>query len=138
MNLLMKELAPHLALFSVCLIMWVYLTVLKRSQVRTLGYILAGTKIVTLKGDRPSIWRMTYRLLLWVLGPLNVLVDLFWVSNDDDSQTLRDRLAGTYVVRSNAEPIGRGRIALVGYYAFALALTFSKVIRPPEEPIPRS
>ncbi len=129
------ELAPPVAVLSVGLVMWGYLAVLKRSRFRTLGYRLADTKIVTLKGDRPSILRMTFRLLLWVVGPVNIFVDLFWVGNDDDSQTLRDRLAGTYVIRSNAEPIGRGRISFVSYYAYALALTFRQAIRPPEEPI---
>ena len=74
---------------------------------------------------------MTYRMLLWVFGPIHFLVDLVWVGNDDDSQTLRDRLAGTYVIRSKAQPLGKGKIALVTYNVLTLALTFSKVVRPP-------
>src|SRR5438045_5016897 len=32
----------------------------------TLGFLLTGVKIVTLKGERPSVLRMAFRLLLWI------------------------------------------------------------------------
>src|SRR5262245_42654569 len=59
--------------------MWVgfsfaYLVLLEASF-GTLGFLLTGVKILTLKGERPSIVRMTFRLLLWVFGPINALFD---------------------------------------------------------------
>ena len=41
---------------------YVYLAVLKRSPVRTLGFWLTGVRIVNYKGTAPSLIRMTFRL----------------------------------------------------------------------------
>ena len=59
------------------------------SSIGTLGFLLAGMKIVNLKGERPSFVRMTFRLLLWVLGPFHPMIDLLWLSGDRDRQTPR-------------------------------------------------
>ena len=73
---------------------------------------------------------MTFRLLIWLLGPFNLLFDLFWSSLDDDRQTLRDRFAGTCVFNNQAEPIGTAEIHLTHYNAFGFALIYSRVMRP--------
>jgi len=44
------------------------------------------------------------------LGPLNYLVDLVWLSGDPHRQAIRDKVAGTYVVRRKAVPIGAGKV----------------------------
>ena len=111
-------------------VVWAYLTMLKSSRIRTVGYRLMGARIINLRGGRPSMFRMTFRLLLWALGPFNLLFDLLWSSVDDDRQSLRDRIAGTCVVNTQAEPIGTAEIQLKYYYAFGLALMYSRVMRP--------
>jgi uncharacterized RDD family membrane protein YckC len=108
--------------------MWTYQTALKASSIRTPGYIAADARIVTLKGERPSNLRMTFRLMMWLLGPFNILIDLMWVGLDDDRQTLRDRYSGTMVVRNSARPIGTGEIHLVRHHALAWALMFPRVM----------
>src|SRR3989442_1205543 len=45
---------------------WLYLVPLKRSVFRTIGYQLTGVKLVNLKGQRPSLWLLTLRSLLWI------------------------------------------------------------------------
>ncbi|HEV3028170.1 MAG TPA: RDD family protein, partial [Planctomycetota bacterium] len=45
---------------------YVYFVCLEASALGTLGFLLTGVKIVTLKGERPSCLRMTFRLLLWI------------------------------------------------------------------------
>ncbi|MBN4055102.1 RDD family protein [Acidimicrobium ferrooxidans] len=107
---------------------YVYLTILKPS-IRTLGYLLTDTRIVTIRGGQPSVLRMTFRLMLWVFGPVDTLIDLFWAGNDEESQTLRDRIAGTYVVRAQARPIGRGTIHLKLYLLLGMSLMFQIVSR---------
>jgi len=109
---------------------WAYSTVLKASPIRTVGFRLTGTRILNLRGERPSILQMTFRLLLWVMGPINLVYDLFWAGTDEDRQTLRDRFAGTCVVKNNAEPIGTGDIHLCYYTAMAMSLMYPAVIRP--------
>ena len=113
---------------------WLYLTVFKASRIWTVGYWIAGCRIVNLRGKRPSVIRMTFRLLLWVLGPFNTLLDLIWCGIDDDRQTLRDRFAGTYVVNGSAQPIGTADIHLAFYSACGFALRFPRVERPKSMP----
>jgi uncharacterized RDD family membrane protein YckC len=116
------------AFFLVCSgIAWAYLTLLEASRIGTLGFRIMGTKIVTLQGEPPSLWKMTFRLLLWVLGPINALIDILWIAGDPWKQTLRDKFAGTYVVRRGAEPIGHAPLRLNRYTLLGYSLVFYEV-----------
>ena len=55
---------------------YAYLTAVKASKLRTVGYRAVGAKVLTLKGERPSIWRMTFRLVLLLIVPMKLLGDL--------------------------------------------------------------
>ena len=91
---------------------------------------MTGLEIVNLQGTRPSIFPMTLRLLLWIFGPFNLLVDLCWLGADTEQQSLRDCYSGTYVVRNKAEPIGKGPIHLAYYTGLGMTLTYPRVVRP--------
>lgn len=110
---------------------YLYLVVIKPSRLRSLGYWLTGTRVVTLRGQRPSIVRMTFRLLLWLFGPFNLVYDLLWMGIDDDRQSLRDAFSGTYVVKADARPVGQGQVHLIRYFALGFALMYPKVVRKP-------
>src|SRR3954453_6424721 len=117
---------------SVPLFVWlglayIYLTLLRGSRLRTLGYILTGVKIVNLKGDRPSFFWMNLRLVLWVMGPINPIFDLVWFWGDEKRQTLRDKLAGTYVVRRRAIPVGEGPIGVTTLFVLGYTLFYPEV-----------
>ena len=107
-----RELSLWLWLGSIAVAITAYLGVLKRSPFRTLGYRLAGIEIVGLDGTRPGLWPMFLRStagVLWALsGSIMFLVDLSWIGHDEQRQTLRDKLAGTVVIRSGATPVGSG------------------------------
>jgi uncharacterized RDD family membrane protein YckC len=116
------------------LMVWVgvpflYLAVLKPSPIRTLGYMLLDTRIVNLRGQRPSVLRMAFRLSLWVFGPFALFYDLMWIGVDDNWQSFRDRFVGTYVIRRRAQPVGRGPIHLVYYFVGGYAVMFPRVER---------
>ncbi|MEZ6062383.1 MAG: RDD family protein [Planctomycetaceae bacterium] len=111
-------------------ISWLYLSVLKASRIRTVGYWLLDARIVNLKGETPSVFRMTFRFLLCLFGPFSFIFDLLWVSTDDHKQTLRDRFSGTCVIRRHAEPAGRAAIRLVSYNALGFNLTYPQVMTP--------
>ena len=108
---------------------WIYLAVIKPSSLRTIGYRVTGLKIVTIKGKRPSVFRMTFRMLLWLLGPFNLLIDLMWLGADTEQQSLRDCFCGTCVIRHNAEPIGKGPIHLACYTAMGMTPMYPRVVR---------
>jgi len=113
---------------------FVYLVILKPSRVRSAGLWVTGTRIVDHRGNQPSIVRMSFRLLLWLLGPVNPTIDLLWLGGDRHRQTLRDKFAGTYVVNVNAEPIARSH-RKGAWYNFLGATFFFWEIQSPEQPI---
>jgi hypothetical protein len=88
--------------------------VLKRSKGGTLGYRIGGVRLVGLDGRHATWSALILRLLFAVFGPLNWL-DLIWLAGDPDRQTLRDKLAQTYVVKKKAEPLGTGPVILQYY-----------------------
>ncbi len=106
-----------------------YITTLRGTRLRTIGYILAGVRIVNLKGERPSFFWMNLRLFLWVLGPINPIVDLVWFWGDEDRQMLRDRLAGTYVIRRGAVPVGGGPIRPITLFVLGFAFVYPEVMK---------
>ncbi|MCA9045559.1 MAG: RDD family protein [Planctomycetaceae bacterium] len=108
---------------------WIYLTVVKTSRIGTVGYWLTGSKIVDLRGGKPSILCMTYRLLIGLFGPFRLLIDYVWSGVDDDKQTLHDRFAGTCVVRRKAVQSGTGEIHLTCYTGMGLVLMYPRVTR---------
>ena len=114
----------------VCLVvLWIYLAPVKRS-IGTVGYRLLGLKIVAAKGGAPSLAVMTARMLMWILGPFNVLLDLVWLAADTERQSLRDCYLGTYVVSRSATPLGRGPLHLTRYNSCGLTLAYPRVSRP--------
>ena len=123
--------APEITAFAV-LIVWTavwfaYFVVLKGSRFRTLGYVLAGARIVNFSGQRPGYLRLLGRLAFAVFGPVNFLIDLCWISSDPSRQALRDKFAHTYVVRAHAVPAGSGRIVYPTYMTFGWTLMLAEV-----------
>ncbi|WP_020472810.1 RDD family protein [Zavarzinella formosa] len=108
---------------------YVYLVFIESSPQGTFGFLLTGMKIVSLNGERPSFLRMTFRLMMWLLGPFHPAIDFLWLSGDPDRQTLRDKFAGTYVVRKNAVPCGKGIVGLRRYFLFGFVVLCREVQR---------
>jgi uncharacterized RDD family membrane protein YckC len=109
-------------------VIWtLYFVILKGSRFRTVGYVLAGARIVNLRGERPGYVSLLGRLAFAVLGPFNFFADLLWVSSDPCRQALRDKFAHTYVIRRNAVPVQTGRIVYRVYFAFGMTLQFAEV-----------
>ncbi|MEO9930710.1 RDD family protein [Rhodopirellula bahusiensis] len=120
--------ALYFAIWSA--ITWLYMTVIKRSWLRTVGYRLAGLQIVDARGSRPSLTRMTFRMLMWIFGPFNFILDMVWLGADSEQQTLRDCYCSTFVVRSTAQPEGTAPLHLTRYFAAGIAPSYPRVVRP--------
>ena len=112
-------------------IVWfAYFVILKRSTFRTLGYVAAGARIVDLQGGRPSLFSLVGRLMFTVLGPINIVFDLFWTTGDASRQALRDKFASTYVIRQSASPMGVGTVVLKTYMFWGMTFLFKEVELP--------
>jgi uncharacterized RDD family membrane protein YckC len=117
--------------FLLLVLVWFgYFVLLKGSRYRTLGYVVAGTRIVNLGGDRAGYGNLTMRLLFVIGGPMNALFDIFWLTGDKDRQALRDKFAATYVVRQGAVPAGQGPIRVRTYTFWGMTFLFREVARP--------
>ncbi|MBA2117736.1 RDD family protein [Bremerella alba] len=122
---------PNIPFWTIYLIsIWVYLVPIKRSRFGTLGFWLLGINIVSAQGGPPSLLVMTGRMLMWILGPFNFFLDLFWLGLDSERQTLRDCFMGTYLIKRDAKAIGRAPVHLTRYNAMGFALTYPRVCRP--------
>lgn len=105
---------------------WFYLAVLKSTPVRTVGYLIAGIRVVDRRGRSPGVVGMTVRLCVWFwprsVGP-NVVVNLLWPTSDRFRQTIGDKLTQTYVVRSRAkvDAVVARRLALYDVNCVTLA-----------------
>jgi uncharacterized RDD family membrane protein YckC len=115
----------HMLVF-VC-VAFLYLAVLARSTWGTLGYKLMGVRIVSLTGQVPKLGSMAYRTLFAVLGPMNGLLDIAWLAGDANRQSVRDKLAGTYIVKQSAVPAGRGRLRRATLSVFGYTIMVQEV-----------
>ncbi len=109
---------------------WIYLAPVKRSNFGTIGFRILGVKLVSAKGGCPSLFNMTIRMLMWMFGPFNIVLDLLWLGADTESQSLRDCYLGTYLIKRNAKPIGRAPLRLTHYNAMGFTLAYPRVCRP--------
>jgi uncharacterized RDD family membrane protein YckC len=133
--LLMRKAVMPVGGVSLAVLIWLvvaywYFIVCKRSRLRTLGYRCGRVKIVDIRGDSPSSWSLTFRLMLALMGTYSYelgLIDFLWISGDDHGQALRDKLAHTYVVRASAQPVGRGPIVYDVYHVLMWTLLLPEV-----------
>ncbi len=123
----MSAVGVLLSLLSWTTVWIVYFVILKGSRFRTLGYVIAGARIVNYSGERPGYLALLGRLAFVILGPVNFVIDLCWISSDPAHQALRDKFAHTYVVRNDAVPAGAGRIVYPTYMTFGWTLMFAEV-----------
>jgi hypothetical protein len=107
-----------------------YLVILKRTRIRTLGYLIGRARIVNLRGGPPGIGALTIRLAFATIGPINLIIDLFWITGDENRQALRDKFAGTYVVNKGAQPAGKGPVVYRSY-----SLLFNFLVREVQRPV---
>ncbi len=116
--------------FWCCLLLsYIYMTVVKATKLRTIGYRITDLRVVNLQGTRPSVLQMTWRFILLAFGPIDLLLDLIWLWGDQNRQTIRDKIAATYVIRSEAAPLGAGAIVRRNYFFFGWSFIFQEVKR---------
>lgn len=118
----LRSVPPDLWPLCFAVFCYLYLGVLARSRFGTLGYAVASVRVVDLTGARPGLACMSLRTLFAVLGPINALLDVIWLGGDSHRQALRDKLAGTYIIRRGAVPAGEGpqRHVIIWILGYAL------------------
>lgn len=125
----MFKLSDNYLIITGFVVVFLYLTILKASGTGTLAYIILKVKVVGLDGSRPSFLKMILRFALLVIGPLELILDMIWLTGESTKQTLRDKIAGTYVLKSDAVPIENGVIKYVYLDVLGYLLTVREVER---------
>ncbi len=105
---------------------YLYLVILKRSF-GTLGYLIAGVRIVDMFGNRPSVVRMTGRFIWLLVLPIGIALDIIWLTGEETRQTLRDKTVGTYVIKKKAKPVGTGKYGVKVMSFIGLCLRLREV-----------
>jgi len=121
---------PFLLTVLIIATLWTYSVLFKRAPLRTVGYWLTGCRLVSLQGQRPPLFALTLRSLLWMFGPFNLLFDILWCGIDEDRQTLRDRFAETCLVNADAVPLGTGEIHITYFDIGSFNLMYPRVVHP--------
>ncbi|MCG8408345.1 MAG: RDD family protein [Phycisphaerales bacterium] len=105
----------------------VYHIAVRRARGGTLGYRLAGIRMVNAFGEPPSLSALIKRFL--IATPTCTFFALSYLScrNHPKRQAIHDQFAGTWLVRRSADPAGPAELSelphLYGIYPFALMLT---------------
>ena len=125
--MLVQTLAAGGLLLCWALAAYAYFVIVKHSRFRTLGYRLGRVRIVDARGQAPSWSALSLRLLFAIFGPINFVVDMLWIPSDPCKQSLRDKLAHTYVVKAGARAAGPARVVYRSYHLMGMAFVFREI-----------
>ena len=84
----------------------VYMIGLKFAFGATLGYRLLGMQIVSINGAKPTVKQIAIRLIAAFFSALALGLGYLWIALDKNKQAWHDKIAGTYVIRPKATPVG--------------------------------
>jgi uncharacterized RDD family membrane protein YckC len=80
---------------------------------QTLAQILLGLKVVTADGAPPSLSKAILRYVGFVVSALALSLGFLWVTFDGKRQGWHDKIAGTYVVRTDESFTAADRVTFV-------------------------
>ena len=83
-----------------------YMIGLKFAFGATLGYRLLGMQIVSINGAKPTVKQIAIRLIAAFFSALALGLGYLWIALDKNKQAWHDKIAGTYVIRPKATPVG--------------------------------
>jgi len=118
-----------LSFWTFVLFAYIYLSILKPSKLRTVGYVIAGLKIVDLYGNTPSWNIMLTRFFMLGFSPFAFIIDMLWLTGESTKQTLRDKYVGTYVIDNLAKPQGEIPLKKVFLNFLGWTLNYSEIGR---------
>jgi uncharacterized RDD family membrane protein YckC len=71
----------------------------------TPGYRILGMRIVAINGQEVTVKQVVIRLLSSIFSGFAFGLGFIWIAIDENKQAWHDKAAGTYVIRSGANPI---------------------------------
>ncbi len=83
-----------------------YMIGLKFAFGATLGYRLLGMQLVSINGAKPTVKQIAIRLIAAFFSALAFGLGYLWIALDKNKQAWHDKIAGIYVIRPKATPVG--------------------------------
>jgi len=113
------------------LIFFAYMIGFKGSRGTTPGYRAVGIRIVAINGEQVTVKQIVVRLFSAFFSALAFGLGFIWIAFDKRRQAWHDKIAGTYVIRADVEPVGTEEIpqtSLIRRRVFALVAGAACVI----------
>lgn len=96
---------PGFSEWMLCaIIFWAYMIWFKGFRGSTPGYYIMGIKLISVDGGNVTIKQIVIRTMSSFLSAIPLGLGYFWIVFDTNRQAWHDKIAGTYVIKSNAIP----------------------------------
>jgi uncharacterized RDD family membrane protein YckC len=102
----------------------VYHIGLKSDRGTTPGYRLVGIKLVSMDGAAVTLRQVAIRQISALLSAFPCSLGFLWIAFDANRQAWHDKIAGTYVVRKDAAPVGRANVSRSRWLRTAAVVAF--------------
>lgn len=103
-----------LILIVVLLVFLAYMIGFKVYGGATPGYRILGLRIVSINGTEITVKQALVRVLSSIFSGLAFGLGFIWIAIDENKQAWHDKAAGTYVIRSGANPVRTVEIPQTG------------------------
>ena len=87
------------------IIFWTYMIWFKGYKGATPGYNVFGIRIISINGTRVSIKQIIVRVISSFFSAIPFGLGYIWIAVDANRQAWHDKIAGTYVIKSEAKPV---------------------------------
>jgi hypothetical protein len=97
---------------------------LKSDRGTTPGYRIMGIKLVSMDGSAVTLRRVAIRQICSLLSAFPCWLGFLWIAFDPNRQAWHDKIAGTYVVRKDATPVGKANVSRSRWLRAAAVVAF--------------
>lgn len=87
------------------IIFWAYMLWFKSYRGATPGYNVFGIRIISVNGSQVSIKQIVIRTVSSFFSAIPLGLGYLWIAIDPKRQAWHDKIAGTYVIKTNAKPV---------------------------------
>ena len=87
------------------IIFWTYMIWFKGYWGATPGYNVFGIRIISINGTQVSIKQITIRVIASFFSAIPLGLGYIWIAVDANRQAWHDKIAGTYVIKTEAKPV---------------------------------
>ena len=96
------------------IIFWTYMIWFKSYRGATPGYSVFGIRIISINGTQVSIKQITIRVIASFFSAIPLGLGYIWIAVDANRQAWHDKIAGTYVIKTEAKSVQTNQLSHPG------------------------